>query len=143
MRKAFTMVELIFVIVIIGILSAIAIPKFAATRDDAQIVKGKTTLASVRSAIATERQKRILRGDFTAITSLNAGGGAFSTFSADRDGKNTDVLEYAVPACTNAGCWNASGTTYTFYYNGGTCVFTLNTTTSKLDNNGTCSVFGN
>ncbi len=36
-RKAFTMVELIFVIVIIGILSAIAIPKLAATRDDAVI----------------------------------------------------------------------------------------------------------
>jgi len=35
MRKAFTMVEIILVIVIIGILSAIAIPKLAANRDDA------------------------------------------------------------------------------------------------------------
>jgi prepilin-type N-terminal cleavage/methylation domain-containing protein len=34
-RKAFTMVELIFVIVIIGILAAIAVPKLSATRDDA------------------------------------------------------------------------------------------------------------
>lgn len=35
MKKAFTMVEVIFVIVIIGILAAVAIPKLAASRNDA------------------------------------------------------------------------------------------------------------
>ena len=70
-KKAFTMVELIFVIVVIGILSAIAIPKLAATRDDAEVTKAIATVGSVRSALATERQKRILRGDFTAINSCS------------------------------------------------------------------------
>ena len=36
MKSSFTMIELIFVIVILGILSAIAIPKLLATRDDAR-----------------------------------------------------------------------------------------------------------
>jgi len=44
MNKAFTMIELIFVIVIIGILAAIAIPKLMATRDDATTVTLSTQI---------------------------------------------------------------------------------------------------
>jgi len=112
-KKAFTMVELVFVIVVIGILAAIAVPKFAATRDDATITKAIATIGSVRSALSTERQKRILRGDFTTITSLNNGGtGSITKFSNDKDGNANDVLEYDLPACTSGqlGCWTVSGT---------------------------------
>ena len=38
-HSAFTMIELIFVIVILGILAGVAIPKLIATRDDAEVVK--------------------------------------------------------------------------------------------------------
>jgi len=37
-RQAFTMIELIFIIVIMGILATVAIPKLAASRDDAKVV---------------------------------------------------------------------------------------------------------
>lgn len=130
-RKAFTMLELTFVIVIIGILSAIAIPKFAATRDDALVTKGKTTLASVRNAISAERQQRILRGDFaTPINDLSNGDPArvFTAFNNDAQNNANLVLEYSLPNCTNAGCWSGSGTTYLFYLPvppGATCTYTL------------------
>lgn len=38
MRYAFTMIELIFVIVILGILAAFAIPRLSLTREDANFV---------------------------------------------------------------------------------------------------------
>ncbi len=53
-RTAFTMIELIFVIVIIGILSAIAIPKFSATRDDALDARDCKNIATCITDLASE-----------------------------------------------------------------------------------------
>jgi general secretion pathway protein G len=48
-RSGFTMIELIFVIVILGILASVAIPKLAATRDDAKVA---AVAQQVQSAIS-------------------------------------------------------------------------------------------
>jgi len=131
-KKAFTMLELTFVIVIIGILSAVAIPKFAVTRDDATIIKAKTTIATIRNAISTERQKRILRGSFTPISSLSSASGLdvpiFDGFNGD---VNNTVLEYPLQSCATASstaCWRETAPGQ-YTYNmpiTGSVVFVLN-----------------
>ena len=108
-RKAFTMLELVFVIVVIGILSAVAIPKFAVNRDDAVISKAKTLVASVRSAIATERQKRILQGSFTSIFRLTDSSAVNKPIFNAIDGNTSNpVLQYPPFSCktsTSTECW--------------------------------------
>ncbi len=114
------MIELIFVIVVIGILSAVAVPKLAATRDDAEITRARVTVAALRSAIATERQKNILRGVFTDINGSTALG----------------LLEYGITSD-----WSQSGDSFVFTGpNDETCSFKVENNRFFAENN--CSMVG-
>ena len=61
MKKAFTMIELIFVIVILGILASVAIPRLAATREDAEI---STTIANLRTLLSDITAFYVAKGNF-------------------------------------------------------------------------------
>ena len=61
MKKGFTMIELIFVIVILGILASVAIPRLAATRTDAEIA---TTVANLRTLLSDITAFFVAKGNF-------------------------------------------------------------------------------
>jgi general secretion pathway protein G len=124
------MIELVFVIVILGILAAVALPKFSATRDDATIAKGRSDISSIRSAIINERQTRIIKGDTSWIDKLE-------------DDSSTElfskVLMYPQKDAQTNGHWHKKDNNghYTFYIKTIGCDFTYDNTTGKftLDDN--------
>ena len=61
MKKGFTMIELIFVIVILGILASVAIPRLAGTREDAEI---STAVANLRTLLGDAASYYVVKGSF-------------------------------------------------------------------------------
>lgn len=101
------MIELVFVIVVLGILSAVAIPKFSATRVDAEIVKARSDVASVRSAIITERQTRLIRGDSRFINKLHS---SDTRFFDNNGSTENSLLMYGVKAVAKDAHWQPKPT---------------------------------
>lgn len=90
-KNGFTLVELLIVVVIVGLLAAIAIPKFSATREKAFIATAKADLRNLASL-----QEVYYNTYYSFSTDLDAVG-----FS------NSEGITVTVPEATNRG-WSAA-----------------------------------
>ena len=118
MRRGFTMLELVFVIVILGILSSIAGVKIFATRDDALIARARSDVASIRSGIINRYSSNMMRGSFGYPAQLEKSG---SSVPFD------DVIQ------GGAKDWTKSGNNYTFKLGSKTVLLTYDSRNGTFD----------
>ncbi len=126
MKRAFTIIELIFVIIVIGILASVALPRFQENYKQSLISKAQSKVTAIRSGIQVYKNKHILLGQTPLPSSLEKTGST-KLFDA--------ILQDGVTPGTNAGEWqkiNSSPPRYKYYLNNGYIVFEYNNSNGKF-----------
>jgi prepilin-type N-terminal cleavage/methylation domain-containing protein len=76
LRRAFSFLEIMVVVVIIGILAAVVVPQFGGVTDDARAAATSGAVSGVRASISGYRTRAILTGQapFPTLAQLNEQG---------------------------------------------------------------------
>lgn len=121
--KAFTIIELLFVIIIIGILATVALPKFSESYKQSLISKAQSKVSAIRSGLQVYKNKHILQGLPPYPTALDS----------DNNHLFDQVLPSAITPGTSSGDWQKIGTNqYKYILNDGYIVFRYNNSNGQF-----------
>jgi len=146
MRKAFTMIELTFVIVIIGIITAVAVPALNETRSDASIESAWITQKCVNADIARIRASGMMAWTYWDAVKFTEAGydkPLFDKLSVKANKTDTGVKsmgDYYGRSCEDrksTGCWvSRDGIHYEFRVAGSGKAILFTLTKTKLTKTG-------
>merc|ERR1712006_6771 len=124
LEKGFTLVELMIVIVIVGVLSAVALPNFLGTRDKAAAGALIGSLQGFAKQCATEQ---LTGGGSLTIAEVTAAGGTLSAVCAgSADVTIANTTGFTAGRVTGLLCGrNASGAEQKALSTSTTCTFTI------------------
>ncbi|MFC3152351.1 type II secretion system protein [Litoribrevibacter euphylliae] len=140
-QTGFTLIELVMVIVILGILSAFALPRFANLSSDANAAVIEAGAGAAKSAAAIVHSAWLAEGASTGQASITLEGQVI-----DLDNLNTGSTTFGYPSAASNGIgiaaglnddFTSTGTTTTTWTAGGapaTCNFTYEVTASGAVN---------
>ena len=101
-KKGFTLIELLIVVVIIGILAAIAIPKFASTKEKAYIASMKSDLRNLAtSEEAYFSDKNTYTQTLTDMNFTPSSGNTLTVDKADNTGWHASATNTRVTSITS------------------------------------------
>ncbi|HEV8129498.1 MAG TPA: prepilin-type N-terminal cleavage/methylation domain-containing protein [Candidatus Eisenbacteria bacterium] len=107
-ERGFTLIELVIVIVILGILAAVAIPKYEDMREQARVATIKGQLGSIRSAVAIQYARNALNGSATFPT---LDGTIFADGRVPKEPMNNSNAVKTTAGVDNTGGWQYTGAT--------------------------------